>query len=152
VAKKEIKAEEVVRIAGMDLDGNRYVYMALLGIKGIGYNLARALVRVLKIDEKKKLKELSEAELKKLEDAVKHPWNYGIPAWMLNRRKDRETSKDLHLIGVDLTMQINEDIERLKRIKSYRGVKHELGLPVRGQRTRSTFRKGQTVGVSRKKK
>ncbi len=152
MAKKEIKAEEVVRIAGTDLDGNRYVYMALLGIKGMGYNLARALVRVLGIDEKKKLKELSEFELKKLEDAVKTPSKYGIPWWMLNRRKDRESGKDIHLIGTDLTMQVKEDIERLKRMRSYRGIKHELGLPVRGQRTRSTFRKGQTVGVSRKKK
>ena len=152
MARKEIKAEEVVRIAGTDLDGNRYVYMALLGLKGVGYNLARALVRLLGIDENKKLKELSEDEIKKLEDAVKNPWKYGVPSWMLNRRKDRETGKDIHLIGVDLTMQVKDDIERLKRIRSYRGVKHELGLPVRGQRTRSTFRKGQTVGVSRKKK
>ncbi len=152
MAAKEIRAEEVVRIAGTDLDGNRYVYMALQGIKGVGYNFARALVRLLGIDEKKKLKELSEEEIKKIEDALKDPLKYGMPVWMLNRRKDRETGKDEHLVGVDLDLRVKEDITRLMRIKCYRGVRHQMGLPVRGQRTRTGFRKGMTVGVQRKKK
>ncbi len=152
MAAREVKAEEVVRIAGTDLNGDYYVYMALQGIKGVGYNFARALVRLLGIDESKKLKELGEEEIKKIEDALKNPMKYGMPAWMLNRRKDRETGKDMHLIGTDLELQVKEDINRLIRIRCYRGIRHQMGLPVRGQRTRTGFRKGMTVGVQRKKK
>ncbi len=150
--KREINAEEIVRIAGTDLNGNRYVYMGLMDLKGVGYNLGMAIVRALGIDQNKRLKDLSEEEIKKLEDAVKNPAKYGIPSWMLNRRKDYETGKDLHLVGVDLELKIKEDIARLRKIRAYRGIRHELGLPVRGQRTRSSFRKGMTVGVVRKKK
>ena len=71
---------------------------------------------------------------------------------MLNRRKDPVTGEDMHLSESDLTMGVRQDIEFLKKIRAYRGIRHELGLPVRGQRTRSSFRKGRTVGVQRKKK
>jgi small subunit ribosomal protein S13 len=69
---------------------------------------------------------------------------------MLNRRKDYESGRDLHLVGADVTMAIRADIERERRIRSRRGIRHELGLPVRGQRTRTTGRKGLQVGVQRK--
>jgi small subunit ribosomal protein S13 len=71
---------------------------------------------------------------------------------MFNRRKDYATNEDKHVIESDLMIIKQEDINRLKRIRCYRGIRHELGLPCRGQRTKSTFRRGQTVGVSRRKK
>ena len=69
---------------------------------------------------------------------------------MLNRRKDFETGRDLHLVGTDVDIAVRSDIGRERRIRSRRGIRHELGLPVRGQRTRTTGRKGLVVGVKRK--
>jgi len=77
---------------------------------------------------------------------------FGIPNWMLNRRKDLETGKDLHLIGSDLEFRVKQDIEFMKSIKSWKGWRHSLGLKVRGQRTRTTGRTGRTVGVHRRRR
>nr|HDO80640.1 30S ribosomal protein S13 [Candidatus Bathyarchaeota archaeon] len=85
-------------------------------------------------------------------DAVSNPSSVGIPSWMLNRQKDLETGKDLHLIGSQLALTVKNDIELMKRIRCWKGVRHALGLKVRGQRTKTTGRKGQTVGVRRKKR
>jgi small subunit ribosomal protein S13 len=86
----------------------------------------------------------------KIEEVLKDPLGHGIPAWMLNRRKDYETGSNLHLLGSDLVLAEKADIGREKKIRSRRGIRHELGLPVRGQRTRTTGRKGLSVGVMRK--
>ena len=70
----------------------------------------------------------------------------------MNRRKDFETGKDAHYITTDLDMKKEFDVRRLKKIRSYRGLRHALGQPTRGQRTRSHFRKrGKTVGVQKSK-
>ncbi|MGZ7094973.1 MAG: 30S ribosomal protein S13, partial [Methanobacterium sp.] len=74
-----------------------------------------------------------------------------IPDWMLNRRNDYETGETGHLIESDLLMTLREDLNRLKKTRSYKGRRHEVGLPVRGQRTKSTFRKGSSVGVRRRR-
>jgi small subunit ribosomal protein S13 len=70
---------------------------------------------------------------------------------MLNRRKDVYTGENRHLTGVDLTLGNNEDINLMKKMRSYKGIRHERGQKVRGQRTKSTGRTGATVGVVRKK-
>jgi len=142
----------IVRIAGTDIDGSLNVAYGLAEIKGVGVNLAYALCRALGIDPEKKIGYLTEAEIKKIEDAIKNPLAYGIPSWMLNRRKDYETGKDMHLVGAELIYYVKQDIEREKRIKSYRGIRHALGLKVRGQRTRTTGRTGITVGVRKRRK
>jgi small subunit ribosomal protein S13 len=94
---------------------------------------------------------LPDEKIEEIEEVLKHPHEHNIPSWMLNRRRDYTTGKDIHLVGADLIMILREDLNRLKKIRSYRGIRHELGLPVRGQRTKSSFRKGRTIGVSRKK-
>ncbi|MEM4244662.1 MAG: 30S ribosomal protein S13, partial [Candidatus Nanoarchaeia archaeon] len=93
---------------------------------------------------------LSDAELKNVEDAINNPLKYNIPAWMLNRRKDFDDGSDKHLISTDVKLRREFDIKRLKTIRSYRGMRHALGQPVRGQKTRSHFRTGGTVGVKKK--
>ena len=78
-----------------------------------------------------------------------------LPAFLINRRKDFETGEDEHLIGSNLEMKKEFDIRRLKKIRSYRGLRHAFGHPTRGQRTRSHFRskgKKKAVGVKSKKK
>jgi small subunit ribosomal protein S13 len=81
-----------------------------------------------------------------------NPIENGVPAWMVNRKKDLVTGKDLHILGNKLELSVKRDIDRMKRIKSYKGVRHNFHLKVRGQKTKSTGRHGLVVGVSRRKK
>jgi len=142
----------IVRIAGTDIDGSLKTVYGLAEIKGIGINLAYTMCRILGIDPEKRVGYLTDSEIKKIEDLIRSPWEYGIPSWMLNRRKDYETGKDIHLIGAELIFYVKQDIEREKKIKSYHGIRHALGLKVRGQRTRTTGRTGITVGVTKRRK
>ena len=141
----------IVRIAGTDIPGDLKVPYGLALIKGVGVNLALTLCRLLGIDPNKRIGFLTDTEVEKIESALSNPLAVGVPAWMLNRRKDYETGKDLHLIGADLIYYVRRDIEREKRIKSWRGIRHALGLKVRGQRTATTGRLGMTIGVKRRR-
>jgi len=146
---KEIRG--IVRIAGTDVKGETQLFTSLQKIKGVGGALANAVCRVHNFDRNRKVGTLTAVEIKKIEEALKNPSKFGIPSWMLNRMKDLETGEDLHLVGPDLKFTREQDVKRMIKIKSYRGVRHMFGLPVRGQRTKSSFRKGRTVGVVRKK-
>jgi small subunit ribosomal protein S13 len=145
-AKPELR--RIVRLASTDIDGNLSVERALRRIKGVGFMFARTTCIKTGVDRKGKIGLLDENELKNIERFIKAP---EAPPWMLNRRKDIETGKDLHIVMSDLDLKKRDDINLMKRTHTYKGVRHELGQPVRGQRTRSSFRTSKTVGVSRKK-
>ncbi len=138
----------LVRLHGTTLDGSRTLPHALRGIKGVGMRLAYAIVHRAGLVPNRRLGDLSEAEVKRLEDLLKNPG--GLPSWMLNRRRDPQNGRDLHLTGSDLELRVREDIELMKEIRSWRGDRHMKGLKVRGQRTKTTGRKGRAVGVSKK--
>ena len=142
---------QIVRIAGMDLQGDKAAVYAIARIKGIGINLAYAILRKLGITPHVKLGSLPESELRKLDAALKDVSKLGFPSWMLNRRKDPFLGADRHLITSELVLAVKGDIEFMKNIRSWRGVRHMYGLKVRGQRTRTTGRTGMTVGVKRGK-
>lgn len=143
--------KHLVRISRKDVDGNKNIENALTEIKGVGKPLANALIIALGLDPKAKMGLVSDDDVTKIEDALKNPLNYNIPEWMLNRREDYETGETLHLIESDLDMTLRSDLNRMKKTRSYKGRRHEVGLPVRGQRTKSTFRKGSSVGVRRRR-
>lgn len=140
----------IVRFLGTDLDGSLKVPYALAEVRGIGVALGYAIARAAKIDTEKRLGFLTDHELQKLEEVARDPTRYGIPSWMLNRRNDPVSGKNLQLYGSDLVFTIREDIRKEMMIKSWRGIRHSLGLKVRGQRTRTTGRVGTAVGVSRR--
>jgi small subunit ribosomal protein S13 len=148
--ERQIDIRAITRVAGTDLNGDKPLIRAIRGIKGISYTFGKAICNASGFDPKRKLGSLDESELKKLEDIIKNPLNYGIPAWVLNRRRDRESGKDLHLSSFDLDIAKKFDIQREIDLKTYRGFRHMLGQPVRGQRTRGHFRTGREVGVVRK--
>ena len=151
VEEQKIQRSEdrVVRILSRDIEGKESVYAGLTKVKGISWGMSNAICKKLGFDKKKKIGSLSEAEIKKIEEFAKNP---DIPAYLINRRHDFETGKDTHLIGADLELKKEFDIKRLKKIKSYKGFRHMSGLPVRGQRTRSNFRKNKAKGAGIKKK
>jgi len=142
----------IVRLAGKDLDGTRKVAYALTQIKGINIRLADAIAKKAEVPLDKRLGFLSEAEIRRIEDIILNINNYNIPSWLLNRRKDLETGKDIHLITSDLDLKVKEDIEKEQAMKSWRGYRHSYGLKVRGQRTRTTGRKGRVVGVKKRRR
>lgn len=152
--KKGSKKEDyryIVRITGTDIKGDKKIPYGLSKIRGIGLRTGEIICHLTGIDPRKKIGYLSDEEVKKLEKAVTSLEKLNIPKWLLNRRKDFATGKDFHVIGSELAMALREDLNRLRKIRSYRGIRHELGLPVRGQRTRTSFRKGTTLGVTRRR-
>jgi small subunit ribosomal protein S13 len=151
---KNAEFRGIVRVAGKDMKGELPLSKALTRIKGVGVNLADSVAdivsRELKIDKHEKVGNLTDSQIDQLEEVVKNPSKYGVPLWALNRRKD-SSGKDRHLIGPDLDFAVRQDIEAEKTIRSYRGIRHMFGLPVRGQRTKTMGRKGMTLGVIKKK-
>ncbi len=137
----------IVRIKGKDLDGSKKLIAALADLKGVGMNLAYAVVNALRLDPKARLGTLSESDISEIERGLSDLSRIGVPSWKFNRRKDIATGLNYHLIGADLDLAVKTDIDREKLVGSWRGVRHTLGLKVRGQRTRTTGRKGRTVGV-----
>jgi len=148
--EKEFK--HIVRIANTDLDGNKPIAYALRKIKGVGFQFANLICSFAGVNKTQKTGYLAEESINKLNEVVQDPSKFGAPAWMLNRRRNYEDNSSKHLITSDLDFTKDNDIKKMKKIKSYRGVRHMFGLPSRGQRTKSNFRrnKGKVTGVKKK--
>lgn len=142
------EAKTLIRIMNTDLDGNLQVYKALTKIRGISFMFSNAVCNLLNIEKTKKVGTISEQDIEKIESLVKHPDKF--PSWLLNRRNDVDTGINKHLSGTDIKFNVENDIKMMKKIKSYKGMRHAYGLPVRGQRTRGNFRHGKAVGVQKK--
>lgn len=158
-SKQETKApkqpdnfKHIVRVANVDIPGEKQVGIALTKIKGVGKNFAHVLCQMAKIDKKAVTGNLSNDKIKKLNEVILSPVENDIPAWLFNRKKDYESAEDKHILTGTLDFVKENDLKRLKRIKTIRGLRHQKGLPVRGQRTRSNFRrnKGKVVGVKKR--
>ncbi|BAT00268.1 Os07g0174200, partial [Oryza sativa Japonica Group] len=72
-------------------------------------------------------------------------------SWFLNRKKDYKDGRFSQVVSNALDMKLRDDLERLKKIRNHRGLRHYWGLRVRGQHTKTTGRRGKTVGVSKKR-
>jgi small subunit ribosomal protein S13 len=119
------------RVSGVDIPPNKRLDVALTYIYGIGPYVAKQLLAETKLDGAKRAKELTEEQ-------VAH----------INQLIERK-----YVVEGQLRRQVMQNIQRLKEIKSYRGLRHIKGLPVRGQRTRTNARtrKGPRRTVARKK-
>ena len=120
-------------------------------IRGIGPRMADIVLKKAEIKPDTFIGLLTDAQVDKLDEIIKDPIKFGVPSWFVNHVKDRNSGKDIHLVGSNLALYDRNDIDRLKKLRSYRGVKHAVGHKVRGQRTKSTGRGGRSLGVSRKK-
>jgi small subunit ribosomal protein S13 len=151
IRPKHYREKVFFRKLRTQVDGSAKVEHGLTQVKGVGRRLSQAIVRIAGISPDMRIGAIPEKELNRLEEIILDPGAHGVPSWMLNRNKDLRTGNDLHIIGNQLEITIKRDIDRHKRIKSYRGIRHQLGLKVRGQRTKSTGRHGLVVGVLRRK-
>jgi small subunit ribosomal protein S13 len=142
----------IVRVMNTDIKGEKQLYLSLQKIKGVGEMFAQAVCIVANLDKNMKAGDLSEKDVEKLETVLKDPIKAGFPTYFLNRQKDYDTGKDMHLFLADLDFTKDSDIKRHKMIKSYKGLRHQWRLPVRGQRTQSNFRPNKGRGGAVKKR
>ena len=140
----------IVRIANTDIDGDKNVIYGLTSIKGIGIHMANLIMKHTKIDPKIKMGKLSDAQVEELTNALGEI-EEKAPIWMLNHRKDYDTGEDIHLVGPEIELSLRDEINMMKKIRCYRGIRHERNLRVRGQRTKANNRRGLTLGVSKKR-
>ncbi|MHA1143192.1 MAG: 30S ribosomal protein S13 [Candidatus Helarchaeota archaeon] len=144
--------KHIIRMYGTDLPGKEKAYHALTHIRGINRRLARMILKKAEVDPEIRFGFTKDSELKRIEDVIKNMKDYKIPTWMLNRQKDYLRGGDFHVISSDLMLVLKSDLDRMKRTRSWKGIRHELGLKVRGQHTKTTGRRGSAVGVHRKRK
>jgi len=145
----------IVRICGRDINGALEFNKAIEYIQGVGSTLASVISGViakeLNIGLKTQIGDLTEQQIEKVEHMIRNPQEYNIPPYLLNRRKDPEDGKYVHLIGNDLALKLRGDVQREISARSWRGTRHQTRKgKVRGQRTRSTGRGGLAVGVIRR--
>ncbi|MCQ2070333.1 MAG: 30S ribosomal protein S13 [archaeon] len=139
----------IVRMANTDIDGQKYTVIGLQSIKGVGKRVSQIVVKKANVNPSEKIGSLKDEQVAELEKLVLQYVEYA-PSWAINRQNDYETGNDMHLFGNDLDIIQKDDINRMKMVRSYRGIRHDTNHKVRGQRTRSNGRKGLACGVQRK--
>lgn len=140
----------IVRIMNFDIDGNKSLMMGIQNVRGVGPRVAAVVAKRTGIKPSEKMGNLSEAQTDEITKVIASYPEFA-PHWAINRQNDVETGEDMHIFGVDLDVARKDDINRMKMIRCYKGVRHEQGQKVRGQKTRSNGRTGLTMGVSRQK-
>ena len=151
MAEQKQELKYFVRVANTDLDGRKAILEALRKIRGVDVMFSNAVCAMAGVDKALKAGYLNDAQVKKLDEVVTTPGKFGFPAWMFNRRKDKDDGTNKHLITSNLLFTHDNDIKMLKKMRCYRGIRHSMGQPVRGQRTKSNFRKnkGKVLGVKK---
>jgi small subunit ribosomal protein S13 len=117
----------MARISGVTIPTEKQVQIALTYVYGIGPKTSREILDVTKVDPTTRVKDLTEAEISKIQDAI----------------------NDSYLVEGELQRIISGNVKRLRDIKSYRGDRHARKLPSRGQRTRTNgrTRRGKRIAV-----
>jgi len=139
----------IVRLADSDLNGERALQLALADIPGIGMRTAVLVADHVGIPRKMPIGDCTDEQVEKLAAALTAIPEY-VPVWMLNRQNDIDSGADVMVFGQELSLNVREDINLMKKMRCYKGIRHETGQKVRGQRTKSNGRTGLTVGVTKK--
>ncbi|KAG8699144.1 ribosomal 40S subunit protein S18B [Ceratobasidium sp. 394] len=124
---------------------------ALTEIRGVGRRYANVVCKKADVDLKKRAGDLNSDELERIVTIMQNPTQFKIPTWFLNRQKDIIDGKNSQVLSNAIDSKMRDDLERLKKIRAHRGLRHYWGLRVRGQHTKTTGRRGKTVGVSKKR-
>merc|ERR1712078_170516 len=129
----------ILRVLSTNVDGKQKVSFAMTAIKGVGRRFSDVRCKKADIDVQKRAGELTTDEIERLVTVI------------LNRQKDHKDGKHSQVIANAMESKLREDLERMKKIRAHRGLRHFWGLRVRGQHTKTTGRRGRTVGVSKKR-
>jgi small subunit ribosomal protein S13 len=136
-----------IRIGQTDLDGTKSVERSLTEMNGIGHRAARIIAEKAGVDRRDTIGRLDEDDIDEIVELVEG-FADEVPDWLANHRNDFFDGETTHEIGNDLNLTKRQDINRMKMIDSYKGVRHKRGQKVRGQRTKSTGRTEGTIGVN----
>jgi len=150
---REVKQQaELMRIVGTDVRANSDLLHGFAQIKGLGIMFSNAMCHVLKFDKARKMNSLTEKEIETVENFLSDPVKKGIPTWMLNNRQDYTTGENQHLIAKDIDFHQLQFRRRVSKLKTYKSLRYRANLPVRGQRTKSNFRRNKTLAAMKSKK
>lgn len=163
----------ILRLLNTNVDGKQKIMYALTKIKGVGRRYSNLVCKKADVDLNKRCVfespsilcditfylmrppfsagEITFEELERIVTIINNPTQYKIPVWFLNRQRDIVDGKDTQVLANGMESKLREDLERLKKIRAHRGLRHYWGLRVRGQHSKTTGRRGRTVGVSKKK-
>ncbi len=147
--QEEDDFQYIVRLMNTDLDGDKPVVYALRDIKGVGTRVAEMVVNKTNVDPTAKVGYLEDEEIEEVKQSLMN-FTDNAPSWAVNRERDPVTGTDDHVLKNELDTVHREDINRMQKISSYKGIRHERGQKVRGQRTKSNGRTGMELGVEKK--
>ncbi|QPG75736.1 ribosomal 40S subunit protein S18A [Brettanomyces nanus] len=143
VVHEEGTFQHILRLMNTNVDGRINIVYALTTIRGVGRRYANLVCKKADVDLHKRAGELTQEEMERVVVIMQHPTDYKIPGWFLNRQKDVVDGKDYHVLANNLESKLREDLERLKKMRAHRGLRHAWHLRVRGQHTKTTGRKGK---------
>jgi small subunit ribosomal protein S18e len=149
--KVESNFKYILRLFNTNVDGKQKIPFAIRSVRGIGRRLAILVTKKAGLDVNGRAGDLSEEQLEKIVEICNNPTNYSIPDWFLNRKRDPKEGNYTQMIANQIETKLREDLEKMKRMKLHKGLRHYYGLRVRGQHTCSTGRRGKIVGVEKKK-
>jgi len=151
VPEQHQQFQHILRLLNTNVDGKRKIQYALTEIKGVGRRYSNIVCKKADVDLKKRAGDLNSDELERIVNIMQNPTQFKIPVWFLNRQKDIVDGKYGQILSNNVDSKLREDLERLKKIRCHRGLRHFWGVRVRGQHTKTTGRRGKTVGVSKKR-
>eukprot|EP00300_Choanocystis_sp_HF-7_P037727 c54017_g1_i1.p1 GENE.c54017_g1_i1~~c54017_g1_i1.p1 ORF type:complete len:166 (+),score=18.75 c54017_g1_i1:31-498(+) len=144
--------QHILRILNTNVDGKEKIMYALTNISGCGLRFSNLICKKAEIDLNKRAGELNNEEIERLVAIMQNPRQFKIPDWFLNRRKDVRDGKFLQTVANGLDIKIRDDLERMKKMRLHRGLRHYWGVRVRGQHTKTTGRHGRYLGANPKSK
>ena len=150
-----IMEQHILRLLNTNVDGKRKVMYALTEIKGVGRRYSNIVCKKADVDLTKRCVDtldscqtslmmrpragdLNSDELERLVTIIQNPTQFKIPLWFLNRQRDIVDGKNLQILSNGVDSKLRDDLERLKKIRAHRGLRHFWGLRVRGQHTKTT--------------
>ncbi len=139
--------QHILRVLNTNIDGRRKVMFAMTKITGVGKRFSNLICKKAEIDVNRRAGTLTNEEIERLVAIISSPKQFKVPGWFVNRQKDRLTGKTTQVVVNGLIGKVREDLERLKKIRAHRGIRHYWGVRVRGQHTKTTGRRGRTVGM-----
>ena len=136
----ESNFQHILRVLNTNLDGKVKVMFALTSIKGVGRRFSNVACKKAEVDLTKRAVEITNDDIERIVAIIQNPLQFQIPDFFLNRRKDFKTGKTMHLSAQNFAGALRNDLERMKKIRRHRGLRHYWGTRVRGQHTCTTGR------------